>query len=96
MHATPGRHATLTTLTTLTTLAALGVIFQALPVPCPFEPRRLRGEMRAVPCGARSDTWLRPASISQPLPFDIRYVRRYETGNRLYVEFKTVVVFSGT
>ena len=40
------------------TLAALGAIFHAFPALCPCEPRPPRGEMQAVPCGARSDTRL--------------------------------------
>ena len=50
------------------TLAALGVIFQAFPALCPWEPRLPRGEMQAVPCGARSNTRLYlPASSWRPL-----------------------------
>ena len=59
------------------TLAALDAIFQAFPALCPCEPRLPRGEMQAVPCGARSNTRLLPASISQPLPAGIRSVRKY-------------------
>ena len=48
------------------TLAALGTIFKASPALCTYEPRRPRGEMQAVPYGARSDTRLVPASGLQP------------------------------
>ena len=43
------------TLATHTPLAPLATL---------FEPRRPRGEMQAVPCGARSDTRLLPAFTS--------------------------------
>ena len=46
------------------TLGALGAIFQAFPALCPCEPRLSRREMEAVPCGARSNTRLLPASTS--------------------------------
>ena len=59
------------------TLAALGAIFQAFPALCPCEPRLPRGEMQAVPCGARSNTRLLPASASQPPPAGIRSARKY-------------------
>ena len=45
------------------TLAALGAIFGAFPALCPCEPRLPRGEMQAVPCGARSNI-----RRSRPLP----------------------------
>ena len=89
-------HATLATHTTLATPAALGVIFQTFPALCPFEPRRPRGEMQAVPCGARSDTRLLPASTFLPPPVDIRSVQKYYTGICLYVELETVLIFSDT
>ena len=54
-------HAPLATHATLGTLAALGVIFHVIPALCPFEPRRPRGEMQAVPCGARSSGLHLPA-----------------------------------
>ena len=54
------------------TLAALGAIFQAFPALCPCEPRLPRGEMQAVPCGARSNARLLPASTSQPPPAGTR------------------------
>ena len=87
-------HATFATHATLDTLAAFGVIFQAFPALCPFDPRCPRGEMQAVPCGARFDTRLLPASTSQPPPVDIRSV--YNTGICFYVEVKTVFLFSDT
>ena len=62
------------------TRAALGAIFQAFPALCLCEPRLSRGEMQAVPCGARSNTRLLPASISQPPPAGIRFVRKHNTG----------------
>ena len=63
------------------TLAALGAIFKAFSAQCPREPRLPRGEMQAVPCGARSNTRLLPASsTSQPLPAGIGSVRKYNTG----------------
>ena len=46
-------------------LAALGAIFQAFPALYPCETRLPRGEMQAVPCGARSNTRPLPASTSQ-------------------------------
>ena len=75
------------------TLAALGAIFQASPALCPCEPRLPRGEMQAVPCGARSNTRLLPASTSQPPPAGIRSVRKYNTGIYLFVQVKTVLTF---
>ena len=65
------------------TLAALGAIFQGFPSRCPCEPRLPRGDMKAVPCGARSNTRLLPASTSQPPPAGIRPVRKYNTGKCL-------------
>ena len=65
-------------------LAALGAIFQAFPPLRPCEPRLRRGEMQAVPCGARSNTRLLPASTSQPPPAGTRFVRKYNTGMYLY------------
>ena len=47
--------------------------FPSFPALCPCEPRLPRGEMQAVPCGARSNTRLLPASTSQP-PAGIRSV----------------------
>ena len=76
----------------MATLAALGANFQACPALCPCEPRLLRGKMQAVPCGARSNTWLLPASTSQP-PAGIRSVRKYNTGVCLFVQVKTVGTF---
>ena len=70
------------------TLAALGAIFQAFPVLCPCEPCLPRGELQAVPCGARSNTRLLPASASQPPPAGIRSVREYNTGMCLLVQEK--------
>ena len=75
------------------TLAALGAIFQAFPALCPCEPRLPRGEMQAVPCGARSNTRLLPTSDSQPPPAGIRSVRKYNTGVCLFVQIKTVLTF---
>ena len=75
------------------TLAALGTIFQAFPALCPCEPRLPRGEMQAVPCGARSITRLLPASTSQPPPTGIRSVRKYNTGICLFVQVKSVLTF---
>ena len=89
-------HATLATHANLATLAALGVIFRAFPALRSFEPRRPRRDMQAVPCGARSDTRLLPASASQPPPVDIRSVREYNTWICLYVKVKTVLIFSDT
>ena len=68
------------------TLAALGAIFHAFPALCPCEPRLPRGEMQAVPCGARSNTRLLPASTSQPPPAGIRSVRKYNTGVPVFVK----------
>ena len=49
-------------------LAALGVIFQAFPALCPCERRLPHGDIQAVPCGARSNTRLLPASrLSSPV-----------------------------
>ena len=48
-------------------LAALAAIFRAFSALCLCEPRPPRGEMQAVPCGARSDAAEQPASSSQPL-----------------------------
>ena len=59
------------------TLAALAAIFQAFPALCPRESRLPPGEMQAVPCGARSNTRLLPASTSQPPPAGIRSDRKY-------------------
>ena len=70
------------------TLAALGAIFQAFPVLCPREPRLPRGEMQAVPCGARSNTRLFPASVFQPPLAGIRFVRNYNTGMCVFVQVK--------
>ena len=74
------------------TLAALGAILQAFPALCPCEPRLPRGD-QAVPCGARSNTRLPPASTSQPSPAGIRSVRKYNTGICLFVQAKTVLTF---
>ena len=63
------------------TLAALGAIFQAFPALCTCDPRLPR--VHAVPCGARSNTRLLPASTSQP-PAGIRSVRKYNTGISFY------------
>ena len=60
------------------THAALGV--QVFPALCPCEPLLPRGEMQAVPCGARSNTRLLPASTSQPPSGGIRSVRKHDTG----------------
>ena len=49
--------------------------------------------MQAVPCGARSNTRLLPASISPPPPASIRPVRKYSTGILLFVQVKTVLTF---
>ena len=75
------------------TPAALGAIFQPFPALCPCEPRLPRGEIQAVPFGARSNTWLLPASTSQPPPAGIRSVRKYNTGICLFVQVKTVLTF---
>ena len=75
------------------TLAALGAIFQAFLALCPCEPRLPRGEMQVVPCGARSNTQLLPASTSQPPPAGIRSVLKYDTGICLFVQVKTVLTF---
>ena len=77
----------------LATLAALGAIFQAFRALCPCEPRLQRGEMQAVPRGARSKTQLLPASTSQPPPVGILFVRNYNTGICLLVQVKTVLTF---
>ena len=73
------------------TLAALGAIFQAFPALCPCEPRLSREDMQAVPCGARSNTRLLPASTSQPPPAGIRSIRKYTTGICLFVQVRTVL-----
>ena len=57
------------------TLVALSAIFQPFPALCPFEPRLPRGGMKAVPCGARSNTLLLPAFSFQPPAAGIRSVR---------------------
>ena len=75
------------------TLAALGAMFQASPALCPCEPRLPHGEIQAVPCGARSNTRLLPASTSQLPPAGIRSVRKYNTGICLFVQVKTVLTF---
>ena len=75
------------------TLAALGAIFQAFPALCPCEHRLPRGEMQAVPCGARSNTRLLPTSASQPPPAGIRSVRKYNTGICIFVKLKTILIF---
>ena len=67
-------------------LAALGAIFQAFPALCPCEPRLPRGEMQAVPCGARSNTRLLLASTSQPPPAGIRSARKYNAGIYVFVQ----------
>ena len=71
----------------------LGAIFQAFPALCSCEPRLTRGEVQAVPCGARSNTRLLPASTSQPSPAGIRSVRKYNAGICLFVQVKTVLTF---
>ena len=78
----------------LATLAVLGAIFHAFPALCPCEPRRSRGEMHGVPCGAPSTTGLLPASTSQPPPACIRFVRIYYTGICISDEVKTVLTFA--
>ena len=74
-------------------LAALGAIFQAFPALCHCEPNLPRGAMQAVPCGAHSNTWLLPASTSQPSPAGICSVRKYCTGICVFVRVKTVLTF---
>ena len=59
------------------------------------EPRRPRGEMQAVPCGARSDTRLLPASGAQPQSAQIRSVRAYNNRLNVYFNVKTVLTFLG-
>ena len=74
------------------TFAAPGAIFQDFPALCPCEPRLPRGEMQAMPCGARFNTRLLPASTSQPPPAGIRSGRIYNnTGICLFVQVKTVL-----
>ena len=68
---------------------------QASPFLCPCEPRCPRGEMQAVPCGARSDTRLLPASGAQPRSAQIRSVRTYNTRLNVYFNVKTVLSFVG-
>ena len=58
---------------------------QAFPAPHPSEPRRPRSEMQAVPCGARSDTRLLPASDSQLLSAQILSVRTYNTSIYIFI-----------
>ena len=65
----------------------------SFPALCPCEPRLPRGEMQAVPYGARSNTWLLRASTSQPPPAIIRAVRKYITGICVFVDSKTVLTF---
>ena len=82
------------------TLAALGTIFQASPALCPCEPRRPRGEMQAVPCGARSDTRLLPASSSLSQSGQIRSVQTYNASIYMFIyiyilKVKTVLAFLG-
>ena len=72
------------------TVAALGAIFQAFPALCPCESRLPRGEMQAVPCGARFNTRLLPASTSQPWH---PLCPENDTGICLLVQVKTVLVF---
>ena len=75
------------------TLAGLGAIFQAFPALCPYEPRLPRGEMQAVPCGARTNTWLLLASTSRPPSAGILSVRKYNTGICLFVQVKMILTF---
>ena len=83
------------------TLAALGTILSPIrsgpssPALCLCEPRRPRGEMQAVPCGARSDTRLLPASGAQPRPAQTRSVRAYNPRLNVYFKVKTVLTFLG-
>ena len=56
--------------------ATLAALFQAFPALCPCEPFLPRGDMPAVPCGARSNTRLLPVSTSQPPPAGVRSVRK--------------------
>ena len=51
--------------------------------------------MQSVPCGARPDTRLFPASVSQPRSGQIRSVRTYNTRIYFYFELKTVLTFLG-
>ena len=66
-----------------------------LPPLCTCESRRPGGEMQAVPCGARSDTRLFPASGSQPRSAHIRSVRTYNTRTYTSFEVRTVIKFRG-
>ena len=75
------------------TLDALGAVFQDFPALCPCEPRLPRGEMQAVPCGARSNTRLLPAYTSQCPLAGIRSVRKYNAGICIFVQVKTVLTF---
>ena len=75
------------------TLAALGATFQAVPALCPWKPCLPRGEMQAVPYGARSNTRLLPVSTSQPPPAGIRSAWKYNTGTCLFSLAKTVLTF---
>ena len=75
------------------TLAALGAIFRAFLALCSCEPRIPRGDVQGVPCGARSNTRVLPASTSQPPPAGVRSVRKYNTGIYLFVLAKTVLTF---
>ena len=54
-----------------------------------------RTAMQAVPCGARSDTRLFPASGSQPRSGQIRSVRTYNSRRYIYFRDKTVLTFFG-
>ena len=62
---------------------------------CPCELRRPRGEMQAVPCGARFDTRPLPASGAQPRSAQIRSVRAYNARLSVYFNVKTVFTFLG-
>ena len=61
----------------------------------PCAPRRPRGEMTAVPCGARSDARLLPASSSQPRSAHFRSVRTYNTTIYIFLKFRTILTFLG-
>ena len=68
---------------------------QASPALCPCEPRRPLGETQAVPCGARSDTRLLPASGAQLPSAQIHSVRMYNTRLNIHFNVKTVLTFLG-
>ena len=73
------------------TLAALGAIFQAFPALCLCGPCLPCEEMQTVPCDARSNTRLLPASTSNLLR--LASDLSGNTGMCIFVQVKTVLTF---